>query len=429
MAHTNMAFCLQFSTAAAWATRQDRLHHRQDVGADAARNATPPPAATPPPDPAGCDDLDATAMDTDTAAGTTHKDDDVRAGNEYDGAVAEDHDDHGSAGHGAAMNGSGSFMPSTSTAEGTAFQHSYHDTPSTPTRPDEYENAHAGAMQHEGNQASLPTAVSFSEPASLVAAGSASFTSTTDTNMLGPELRSVASITSAPVAAAIAAATTQQPPPAAAMGGIDWAAIKNEALRHLPNKRQAGGVSNTNQEGHAGNTGTADDDAPYQPDDGSNNEPEHDTMEASAADDVPDLSPVVAKRPLGVGPFPGQTAWQGRFNVPGSGSFTGDVTYLGGLGPLDAMLGSPESEVEVMGRVALDKFEQFMDDLRGSKSRTVSLGVVSYPETAEPMEMAYMQEVIKTYSAKNRIGRLALSSSALEGYLVAKSGEQATACA
>lgn len=92
------------------------------------------------------------------------------------------------------------------------------------------------------------------------------------------------------------------------------------------------------------------------------------------------------------------------------------------MSDVGCMLAAPGSAVEVIGRVALDKFAAFAEELRKSRSRTISLGVVGVAPGAAPMDAAYMHELLRGYSSKGRIGKLGLAKE-VEGYLVARSGE------
>jgi hypothetical protein len=78
--------------------------------------------------------------------------------------------------------------------------------------------------------------------------------------------------------------------------------------------------------------------------------------------------------------------------------------------------------------VALDKFAEFARELRSSRSRTISLGLVSVAPAAPGAEVGYCRELREGYSAKGRIGKLSLAKE-VEGYLVAPSGEWGGAAA
>jgi hypothetical protein len=145
---------------------------------------------------------------------------------------------------------------------------------------------------------------------------------------------------------------------------------------------------------------------------------------AAGFPDIPDMLPVVCERPLGgpPGPSPGQLVWHGCFVVSHGSFFSGHVQHLGGMGEPGRMLGAPGGNVSVMGRVALDKFAEFARELRSSRSRTISLGLVTVAPGAPGPEVGYCRELREGYSSKGRIGKLGLAKE-VEGYLVAPSGE------
>lgn len=227
------------------------------------------------------------------------------------------------------------------------------------------------------------------------------------------------------------------------LGGIDWAAIKSEALKAAPAAPPAAAKSKASAAA-AGDAG-GDDDAPYNPmeEDEQPYDPTEGDVSTPAAvaaagaqaggstdataagfPDIPDMLPVVCERPPGAppGPTPGQLVWHGCFVVSHGSFFSGHVQHLGGVGEPGRMLGPPGGNVSVMGRVALDKFAEFARELRSSRSRTISLGLVSVAPGAPGPEGVYCRELREGYSAKGRIGKLALAKE-VEGYLVAPSGE------
>lgn len=266
------------------------------------------------------------------------------------------------------------------------------------------------------------------------------------------QLGSVTSKTSGSTAAAAAGAAG-----GGLLGGIDWAAIKNEALKAAPAPPPAAAAAGGKPKAAAaagGGGGTGDDDAPYNPleDDEQPYDPTEGYQEApppppppppppaaaaaggtggssdpTAAGfaDVPDILPVVAARPSSLPPGPGpcQLTWHGCFVVPSGSFFSAHVQHLGGSGEVGRMLGPPGSNVNILGRVALDKFEGFARELRSSRSRTISLGLVVVAPGAPASEAGYLAELLEGYSSKGRIGKLALSKE-VEGYLVARSGER-----
>jgi hypothetical protein len=276
---------------------------------------------------------------------------------------------------------------------------------------------------------------------------------------------SVAGVAPAALLQALGSVTSKTPAAAAAAGsalaGIDWAAIKSEALKAMP-AQQAGGRHNQQpeqqqQQGElrsaaAAAAASGGDDAPYNPDDDDDGlpynptegaagyheteakssqkqaamqqEPQQQQQQQQRAADVPDLLPVIsAQRPGTIAAAqPMQPVWQGSFSVPGASSFAAEVKYLGGVGEVGLMLGPEGAVLDIIGRVALDKFAGFTEELRKSRSRTISLGLVNCAAGAPPQDASYMRELLSSYSSKGRIGKLRLQQE-VEGYLVAQGGE------
>jgi hypothetical protein len=93
------------------------------------------------------------------------------------------------------------------------------------------------------------------------------------------------------------------------------------------------------------------------------------------------------------------------------------------MGDVGRMVGAPGSNVSVIGRVALDKFAQFVEELRSSRSsRTISLGLVVAAPGAPGSEVTCFRDTLDNYGTRGRIGKLNLSKE-VEGYLIAPSGE------
>jgi hypothetical protein len=144
---------------------------------------------------------------------------------------------------------------------------------------------------------------------------------------------------------------------AAAAAGIDWASVRSAAL-----ERQAeAAAAKAAARGGGGEDDDEEGGEPYDPAEGYT----FDDDDAAGLggggdggaepggggdDDVPDLGPIVAPRPAGASGAaprpPGAAVWAGRFATAGAGAFSAVVSYLGGSGPLEAMLG-PQ-----VGRVA-----------------------------------------------------------------------------
>ena len=134
---------------------------------------------------------------------------------------------------------------------------------------------------------------------------------------------------------------------------------------------------------------------------------------------MPDLSPLVQMPgdPASYAPV-GTYAWQGRFHGPGMVPFRMKCETVAGMASLSKMLST--EEIEIKGRVGLDKVEAFLEQLRGSQNRTVTLGILKLADDAGLMDQTSINELIKHYSRKGRTGVVAPSPN-LEGYLIAKS--------
>jgi len=79
--------------------------------------------------------------------------------------------------------------------------------------------------------------------------------------------------------------------------------------------------------------------------------------------------------------------------------------------------------LDVIGRVSLSKFSSFMEELRASRSRTVTIGIASPAPDADPIDSAHMYEAVRKYSSGGRIGRLQMAAgTGVEGYLIPRTG-------
>ncbi|KXZ54341.1 hypothetical protein GPECTOR_5g423 [Gonium pectorale] len=164
---------------------------------------------------------------------------------------------------------------------------------------------------------------------------------------------------------------------------------------------------------------------------------------ASAASVVADLVPVVSRQQAGEGPLSelppdnvGEPLWTGVLRVPGpTGELVAavEVSYLGGSGRLGPMLrcGEPAGELLVKGQVKLSRVEQFFEELRRSRSRTITLALVRQlagPQAAAVglSEAAAAAEAcggLAEFAAQHRSRTgLATPGSGLEAYLVARGG-------
>ena len=131
----------------------------------------------------------------------------------------------------------------------------------------------------------------------------------------------------------------------------------------------------------------------------------------------------------GPGPLPGEPVWAGIFVVPGAGSFPAAVRHVGGASAASALLGVPPgAPIDIIGRVALDKFAGFVEELRRSRSRTVSLALVALAPDAAPGDAAFASTLLEGYGAKARLGKLGLLDAGVEGYLLAGSGAGGRCC-
>ncbi|EFN53710.1 hypothetical protein CHLNCDRAFT_53651 [Chlorella variabilis] len=115
----------------------------------------------------------------------------------------------------------------------------------------------------------------------------------------------------------------------------------------------------------------------------------------------------------------GKGVWEGQFFVPGVGAFLLTADALAGSGDVAALLG--DREIEVKGRLALQKLDNFLTDLRHSRSRTVTLGLLSPADDCQPEERSALQELIGQYSARGRTG-VATPSRDVEAYLLPACG-------
>lgn len=435
----------QFSTAAAWATRDEHLRSKEAAlmgvlaqPGGAGKAATPPPPA----------EGEEGAQEQQPGSATA--------------AAAE------AAGESSGLLGAGSLgsQEAARLAEGMDVdEEGYNPTEGgwgqdgggTPTRPaSEEPDAGAFAAAVGGAVADsdqLPHVISEQlsnqqAGAAAAAAGGArlahgdSLTSTPSLSLGGAGgsaagvapggLQALGSVTSKTSAGAAAAG--------GALAGIDWAAIKSEALKAAPVPpppvaKLRGPAAAAGGEDDAPYNPEEEDEQPYDPTEGVQEGPTSPAAAAAggSADavaagfaDVPDMLPVVSARPQDgpPGPAPGQLTWHGCFVVSSGGTFfSSHVQQLGGMGEVGRMMGPPGSNVSVIGRVALDKFAQFVEELRSSRSsRTISLGLVVAAPGAPGPEVTCFSDTLDNYGTKGRIGKLGLSKE-VEGYLIAPSGE------
>ncbi|KAL3147452.1 hypothetical protein ABBQ38_014510 [Trebouxia sp. C0009 RCD-2024] len=131
-------------------------------------------------------------------------------------------------------------------------------------------------------------------------------------------------------------------------------------------------------------------------------------------EDDPDLPDLVSL--IGSSGVTGQKeVWRGKLHVPGMFRAHVVIDTVAGTGDIGRMFTS--SEVEVKGRVNLDKLTAFLEELRVSRSRTVSLGTLSCARAASAADHTHIVELINMYSSKQRTGVLDLEAG-LEAYII-----------
>ncbi|KAG2434974.1 hypothetical protein HYH02_011973 [Chlamydomonas schloesseri] len=157
---------------------------------------------------------------------------------------------------------------------------------------------------------------------------------------------------------------------------------------------------------------------------------------------VSDLAPVIQRQLPGDGapidvPLDGvgDMLWTGVLRVPGANAdqlVAVEASYLGGSGRLAHMLrcAEPAWELVVKGQVKLSRVEQFFEELRRSRSRTITLGLVR-PASSEAAAAAGVGEQAVAAAAigggmaefvaahRSRTG-LATPQGSLEAYLITR---------
>uniref|UniRef100_A0A061RWJ1 Phd finger n=1 Tax=Tetraselmis sp. GSL018 TaxID=582737 RepID=A0A061RWJ1_9CHLO len=113
--------------------------------------------------------------------------------------------------------------------------------------------------------------------------------------------------------------------------------------------------------------------------------------------------------------------WEGRIEVPGMGVMDSCIEQIAGAGRLRALL--PSSGFEIKGRVSNAKLEPFFWDLNKSRTRTVTIGRMRCPHSAE-----LLNELIQLYGSRGRSG-VAEPTPGLEVYFVPRSPLSAKFCA
>lgn len=133
---------------------------------------------------------------------------------------------------------------------------------------------------------------------------------------------------------------------------------------------------------------------------------------------VRDLAPLIAAPTDGAADGP---CWRGTFSQPASASaFAAVCRFVGGMGDLTAMLAGT-LELEIKGRLAVDKLESFFEQVKVSKSRTATLGVLSCSEDASPLDHLALTELLKTLSSGSRTGVCGgFAVAGIEGWVLPK---------
>lgn len=96
---------------------------------------------------------------------------------------------------------------------------------------------------------------------------------------------------------------------------------------------------------------------------------------AAAFAHVEDLAPLVLPSPtrLAAGGAPGVRIWTGYVELPGEGTFRGEVQSLQGCGDLSLIV---KGTIAVVGKLPSANLEEFFEQLTPSRSRTVTLGLL-----------------------------------------------------
>mmetsp|Transcript_12607 Transcript_12607/g.31824 ORF Transcript_12607/g.31824 Transcript_12607/m.31824 type:complete len:898 (-) Transcript_12607:834-3527(-) len=118
----------------------------------------------------------------------------------------------------------------------------------------------------------------------------------------------------------------------------------------------------------------------------------------------------------------GSTVWEGDLSVPGLGVFAVGVEQIGGMGDIAHLFS--DGCVEIKGRVGNDKLEPFFHDLRSSRSRTVTLGIV---RCLSSHDHEGIMELVKQFTSKNRSG-VAEPGHGVEVYFVSRGPLTARFC-
>ncbi|KAK9828602.1 hypothetical protein WJX72_000989 [[Myrmecia] bisecta] len=197
-------------------------------------------------------------------------------------------------------------------------------------------------------------------------------------------------------------------------GGIDWASIKAQTMQARRKEAadtpmfqdfgefQAQADSPVAQAGAAAAAAAADvDDHTYSP-------PAATEAEEAKGASVADLAPLMAPS-SGLQP---QT-WKGRLHYPGQGRYNAVADDL--AGPVSMSKFGLGRELDVKGRMGCDKLEEYLEELRHSRSRTVSVGLL---RAASGDDAAHFVKLADNYARKQRSSVLETGSPHLEAHVV-----------
>eukprot|EP00210_Caulerpa_lentillifera_P008677 g8276.t1 len=128
---------------------------------------------------------------------------------------------------------------------------------------------------------------------------------------------------------------------------------------------------------------------------------------------VGDLTPLILK-----GEFSdslGDTIWEGQVAFGEHHSFKAQCQAIAGKCSLKEILSS--TQVTVQGRMNLKKVEEFLEKLRMSKSRSVTIGILKSPTDASESDISAIQHQVTYHQSRERTGAISFGEG-LEGYLI-----------
>ncbi|KAK9830781.1 hypothetical protein WJX74_006949 [Apatococcus lobatus] len=111
-----------------------------------------------------------------------------------------------------------------------------------------------------------------------------------------------------------------------------------------------------------------------------------------------------------------EQGWQGSMTVPDLGSFELEAVMLAGAADITSLL--PSTELEPKGRLSLGHLESFFEELRKSRSRTLSLGLLRASAGLSPSRAALFDQVPTFYAERDRASVLEQGSAGEEFYLL-----------